>query len=33
VNRKALATIGGMGITVAFDLEHVGIKEILKLLS
>ena len=33
VNRKAMASIGGVGLAVALNLEHVGLKEIIKLFS
>ena len=33
VNRKAMASIGGLGLIIALDLEHVGLKEIIKLFS
>jgi hypothetical protein len=33
VNRKAMAGVGSLGLAIALDLEHVGLREILKLLS
>ena len=33
VNRKTMAAVGSLGLAIAFDLERVGLKEILRLFS